>query len=169
MEVAETFLKALPPEEGVDLPPTTPPAVSDGAGGAGASAATAEAAAGNGNGKTKSGSGAGGTAGVAAVGAEGAEAAEAAAAARAAAPKQQQQQQPRFRKIALITEERASELRGVLREMLIEFLELCRQLVVKTRTVLLNSRNTAGEDRPAEEVRFSVVIARREAYIYINI
>ncbi|CAN0055320.1 unnamed protein product [Pylaiella littoralis] len=150
VEVAETFLKALPPEEGVDLPPTTPPAVSDGAGGAGASAATAEAAAGNGNGKTKSGSGAGGAAGAAAVGAEGAEAAEAAAAARAAAPKQQQQQ-PRFRKIALITEERASELRGVLREMLIEFLELCRQLVVKTRTVLLNSRNTAGEDRPAEE------------------
>lgn len=149
MEVAETFLKALPPEEGNDLPPTTPPATTDGAGGAGNSAVTGAAAA-AGKGKTKSGSGATGAAGAAALAAEGATVAAAGAAGVAAAPKQPQ---PRFKKIALITEERASELRGVLREMLIEFLELCRQLVVKTRTVLLNTRSTAGEERPAEEVR----------------
>lgn len=65
----------------------------------------------------------------------------------------------RFAPIALITEERAAELRGVLREMLIEFLELCRQLVLKTRTVLNVPRNApmmvpraVGEERTAEEV-----------------
>lgn len=66
----------------------------------------------------------------------------------------------RFAPIALITEERAVELREVLREMLIEFLELCRQLVLKTRTVLNVPRNApmlvpraVGEERTAEEVR----------------
>ena len=65
----------------------------------------------------------------------------------------------RFAPIALITEERAAELRDALRAMLVEFLELCRQLVLKTRTVLNVPRNASmmipraiGEERTAEEV-----------------
>jgi len=120
--VAETFLKALPPEEEPsDLPPTTPPAIGVDGGEAGAGA-SASASAG-------SGSGAGG-----------------AGAGTATATTKQ-----RFRPIALITEERAAELREVLKEMLIEFLELCRQLVLKSRTVLTAPR-AAGEERTLEEV-----------------
>ncbi|CAM9251564.1 unnamed protein product [Ascophyllum nodosum] len=65
----------------------------------------------------------------------------------------------RFAPIALITEERAAELRDALRAMLVEFLELCRQLVLKTRTVLNVPRNASmmipraiGEERTAEEL-----------------
>lgn len=117
VEVAETFLKALPP--------TTPPAIAVDVSAAGAIAATGAEA----GGKTQP---------------------EAAAAAR-----------QRFKPIALITEERAAELREVLREMLIEFLELCRQLVLKSRIVLNVPRNTptvapraVGEEKTAEEVRW---------------
>lgn len=130
MEVAETFLKALPPDEGNALPPMTPPAVAVDDDAASAIAAT-EAEAG---GKAQPGS--------------------------AATPRQ------RFKPIALITtEERASELREVLREMLIEFLELCRQLVLKSRTVLNVPRNTptvapraVGEEKTAEEVSAAVAV-----------
>lgn len=66
----------------------------------------------------------------------------------------------RFLPIALITEERASALRDVLREMLIEFLQLCRLLVLKTRTVLnvpkhapVVAPRAVGEERTIEEVR----------------
>lgn len=67
----------------------------------------------------------------------------------------------RYSPIALISEERAAELREVLREMLIEFLELCRHLVLKTRTVLnvpknapsvMPSQRAVGEERTQEEV-----------------
>lgn len=67
----------------------------------------------------------------------------------------------RFAPIALISQERAAELREVLREMLIEFLELCRQLVLKTRTVLnvpksapgvVPTPRAVGEERTPEEV-----------------
>ena len=131
MEVAETFLKALPPEEGNALPPTTPPAVTvDDGGAAGTIAATGAEA----GGKAQPGA--------------------------AATPRQ------RFKPIALITtEERAAELREVLREMLIEFLELCRQLVDKSRTVLNVPRNTptgapraVGEEKTAEEVSDSLAV-----------
>lgn len=140
VEVAETFLKALPPEEGNAnanaLPPTTPPAVAVDDGGAAGAIAAAGAEAG---GKSQPGG------------------------AAATTPRQ------RFKPIALITtEERAAELREVLREMLIEFLELCRQLVLKSRTVLNVPRNTptgapraaVGEEKTAEEVseRESLVV-----------
>lgn len=82
----------------------------------------------------------------------------------------------RFSPIALITEERAAELREVLREMLIEFLELCRQLVLKTRTVLnvpksvpgvIPAPRAAGEERTPEEVIFfffvTIVMRDRDA------
>lgn len=117
--MAETFLKALPPEEEPsDLPPTTPPAIGVDGGETGASVSASAAGAGSGS-----------------------------AAAGAAIPATKQ----RFRPIALITEERAAELREVLKEMLIEFLELCRQLVLKSRTVLTAPR-AAGEERTLEEV-----------------
>lgn len=69
----------------------------------------------------------------------------------------------------LISEERAAELREVLREMLIEFLELCRQLVLKTRTVLnvpksvpgvIPAPRAAGEERTPEEVIFFLSFSR---------
>lgn len=137
VEVAETFLKALPAEEGNALPPTTPSAVvvDDGSSGGGAAAATAGTAAAA---EAGGGSGGGGT----------------------KQPAATTKPQQRFRPIALIKEDRAAELREVLREMLIEFLELCRQLVLKTRTVLNIPRNApvvapraVGEERTAEEVR----------------
>ncbi|CAB1103144.1 unnamed protein product [Ectocarpus sp. CCAP 1310/34] len=141
VEVAETFLKALPPEEGNALPPTTPSAVVVDTGGSGGAAAAATAgtaaAAAEAGGWSGGGGGRGG----------------------AKQPAATARPQQRFRPIALIKDDRAAELREVLREMLIEFLELCRQLVLKTRTVLNIPRNApvvapraVGEERTAEEV-----------------
>lgn len=153
MEVAETFLKALPDEEDDERAadddinrPSSPtpkkPAV--------ASIFAPRTASGNSISGSSNSVGGGASAG---------------SAAAIAAPGKKQVGPKRFAPIALITEMRASELRDVLREMLIEFLELCRQLVLKTRTVLNVPRNApaivpraVGEERTAEEVRRREVV-----------